>query len=184
MKLISTFIVFLLMSFVQQSYSQMQTSFPKIDKEKLKQILDTSKARLNIITIFTNDCGGTAYMFETMQELKEKFPGKILFIPCSSERETNEGDLKALLQKYQYQDVCYLIDGEKYKEKKSDTRFKGYQFRNNICNDCRIDQIGVPYYLLVEPGRHILYAGYTAPGDFDRLMEYIMDSPLPIKAGH
>lgn len=184
MKLISTFIVFLLMSFVQQSYSQMQTSFPKIDKEKLKQILDTSKARLNIITIFTNDCGGTAYMFETMQELKEKFPGKILFIPCSSERETKEGDLKALLQKYHCQDVCYLIDGEKYKEKKFDTRFKGYQFRNDICNDCRIDQIGVPYYLLVEPGRHILYAGYTLPGDFDRLMEYIMDSPLPIKAGH
>lgn len=184
MKLISTFIVFFLMSFVQQSYSQMQTSFPKIDKEKLKQILDTSKARLNIITIFTNDCGGTAYMFKNMQELKEKFPGKILFIPCSSERETKEGDLKALLQKYHCQDICYLIDGEKYKEKKSDTRFKGYQFRNDICNDCRIDQIGVPYYLLVEPGRHILYAGYTAPGDFDRLMEYIMDSPLPIKAGH
>jgi hypothetical protein len=183
MKWISTFFVFFLVSFFQLSYSQTQSSFPKIDKEKLKQILDTSTARLNIITIFTNDCGGTAYMFKTMQELKAKFPGKILLIPCSSERETKEGDLKELLQKYQCQDVCYLIDGEKYKEKKSDTRFKGYQFRNDICNDCIIDQIGVPYYLLVEPGRHILYAGYTAPGDFDRLMEYIMDSPLPVKSG-
>lgn len=158
-----------------------QTSLPRIDKEKLKTILDTSKARLNILTIFTNECGGTRWMFQNMKELKAKYPGQILFIPCSSERNVQEQGVIEILKKYGYTDVCYLIDGDKYPEKKLDSRYKGYKFRNDVCKDCVIDQIGVPYYMLIEPGRHILYAGYTAPGDFDRLLEYIMQAKLPDK---
>ncbi len=172
------FLAILLLGFYRPISAQ--NSLPRIDKEKLKAILDTSQARLNILTIFTNDCGGTKLMFENITKLKAKYPGQILFIPCSSERNVKEQGVLERLKKYQYTEICYLIDGDKYPEKKMDTRVKGYNFRNDVCKDCIIDQIGVPYYMLIEPGRHILYAGYTAPGDFDRLLEYIMQAK-PLK---
>ena len=43
----------------------------------------------------------------------------------------------------------YIIDGEIYREK-HDTRYKGLEFRNNICEECKYSIIGVPYSIFFD----------------------------------
>ena len=41
-----------------------------IDKKNLNDLLNNSKAKINVVVIFSNDCGVTSYMLEDIKKLK------------------------------------------------------------------------------------------------------------------
>ena len=52
-----------------------------------------------------------------------------------------------------------------YKDKKSDSGQKGLNFRNDICEECKNDIIGVPYYIIYEKSK-IIKNGYRSKINF------------------
>jgi len=67
----------------------------------------------------------------------------------------------------------YDIDSQKYKDKKSDDRYKGKLFRDDICDECRKDYIGVPYKILFNQKGNVIRCGFLDRMDTPTVKEYI-----------
>ncbi len=146
-----------------------------IDLEKLNQIVDSSKAKVNWVIIYTNDCGGTSYILNDAIKLKAKYQDKLNVILCSSEPMHKIREVEELMVKFKINWDTYIIDGNKFDEKKKDDRYKGFEFRNALCRVCKIDPIGVPYSFLIDEKQNIVFSGYPAKNDIPVLIKYIIE---------
>ncbi len=89
-------------------------------------------------------------------------------------------DIPALLKSHSINlPVTYMIDKSFYPEKRMDDRKKGYYFRNDICPECRKDIIGVPYRLMYDKNKKLIYHGYRS-SDFDRLLIENLDTTIKL----
>lgn len=146
-----------------------------IDLEKLNQLVDSSKAKVNWVIIYTNNCGGTSYILKDAIELKAKYQDNLNVILCSSEPMSKIKDVEELMIKFNIHWDTYIIDGSKFKEKKSDDRYKGFDFRNSLCKSCHVDPIGVPYSFLIDDKQNVIFSGYPVKNDISALIKYIIE---------
>lgn len=179
MKNKSLILPFLLLLLLAQRASAIElsdsTKVKLIDLEKLNQIVDSSKAKVNWVIIYTNDCGGTSYILNDAIKLKANYQDKLNVILCSSESMNKLKEVEELMMKFKISWETYIIDGSKFKEKKSDDRYKGFDFRNSLCKSCHIDPIGVPYSFLIDDKQNVIFSGYPAKNDISALIKYIIE---------
>lgn len=123
----------------------------RIDKVKLKEQIIRANKKVSLVLIYTNYCGGTQYALNEINNLRKWYGNEVNLALCSS---TPYKDIPAMLQvlkKFQVSESpVYVIDSEKYKDKKLDDRYKGKLFRDDICRSCKRDVIGVPYTILFD----------------------------------
>ncbi len=144
-------------------YNGNNDSLEIINKTKLDSILSKSEADLNFVAIFTNGCLGTRYMLKILNKYSLDHKNKLNIILANSDPYSGISTLKKLLNKYSIKLAkTYVIDSETYKDKRSDSRVKGYKFRNDICTECKSEIIGVPYYMLFAKGGKLIYHGYAS----------------------
>ena len=109
------------------------------------------------------------------QKNLKKYNRQVKILLCSSVPYKQTNQVLDVLDKSEVEDVdVFMIDSEMYKDKKSDNRQKGFLFRNDICEACRNDLIGVPYKIHFNKERKIIAKGYPSKVD----MELIIDSLL------
>ena len=132
-----------------------------INKPILHEILQKSTAKLNWLIMYTNYCGGTKYILNEVNEVQAKYGDKVNIILCSSAPYAEIGQMLQVLAKANVKlNAIYIIDGEIYKDKKSDDRKKAFAFRKDICEECRKDIIGVPYSIMYNNKGEITQYGY------------------------
>jgi hypothetical protein len=150
-----------------------------IDKKKLNQLLTSTEAKVTWVAIYTNYCGGTPYLFRDVKKAQRLYGNQLQIILCSSAPYKEFGGLIKVLKKDTMNlPAVYIIDSEVYKDKKSDDRVKGYKFRNDICESCRNDIIGVPYTILYNKNGKVLYGGYPGRTNFDSVLHTHITSKL------
>jgi hypothetical protein len=170
-----TLILILFSSFLQ---AQDLPRLEKINKEGLTKIIDSSQADVYLVIIYTNECRGTKYVLDEVKSYIDKYGGRIKLILCNSSFEKEMSDIPVLLKSHSINlPVTYMIDKTFYPEKRMDDRKKGYFFRNDICPECRKDIIGVPYRLMYDKNKKLIYHGYRSP-DFDRLLIENLDTTI------
>lgn len=130
-----------------------------IDKNKLKTILQNEE-QISVVMIFSNHCVGTTWLLPFANELNNRYKDSVNLILCSCAQPNEFKFLQNLLIKYQVEiKPIYWINSNVYKDKKSDERKKGQLFRNDICESCKEDLIGVPY-LIIYKGNKIMEKGF------------------------
>ncbi len=139
-----------------------------IDAGKLKQLVSDHKSGVSLVVIFTYTCGGTPFAYTEVKKLKEKYKESLNVLMCYSNNYNKLDYLAILHNKFGMSiDKYYVIDEAAYKSKKMDDRHKGYMFRNAICEPCKNDVIGVPYYILFDSNNRALFNGYPSKVNLD-----------------
>jgi len=147
-------------------------SIKLIDKSKLISKMTQSEKPIQLVLIYTNNCGGTIWALENIAKLNNKYPDKINFILCSSANEKNQRKMAELCVEHEVPlDTVYIIDGTKYKNDLEDEREKGFLFRNDICKECQKDNIGVPYHLIFDNSGRLLKAGFFFSKEIDSIIQ-------------
>ena len=138
-----------------------------INKQKLNNLLQSTNSTLNWIIIYTNKCAGTKYVLEDIKKIQEQYLDKMNIILCSSEPYSAIDTMLQVLAKANVKlKTVYIIDSDKYIDKISDNREKGFQFRKDICKSCKKDPIGVPYSIIFDNKGEIVKFGYLSGLDF------------------
>jgi hypothetical protein len=152
-------------------YNGTYDSLEIINKPKLDSLLANTHAMASLVAIYTNFCIGTHYLLTDIQNYIATHGEKLNIILVSSEPYKEIEDLKKVLRKYSIKlPKTYIIDSDIYKDKRSDSRRKGFEFRNDYCRECRPDIIGVPYCLLYKNGHDLVFHGYKSRINFDSLL--------------
>lgn len=143
-----------------------------IDSNKLYHSVLAGSNKVKLLVIFTNYCAGTPYMFHYIDTLQKHFgAGTLDYFLCSSAPRNELKGLVGVVKKNNYTGKVFYIDPAHYKGKKTDDRERGFRFRNDICESCRIDEIGVPYYLFFDEQNKVLFSGYLSRKDFISLLK-------------
>ncbi len=157
------------------SYNGQNDSLQIINKNILDDIITNSQSTHHLIFIYTNYCSGTHYLLKDLNSYISTYGEKLNIILASSEPYREIPTLRKLLKKYAITlPKTYIIDSKKYKDKRLDSRKKGYKFRNDICKECQSDIIGVPYCLLYAKNKQLIYHGYRGRTNFDSLLNSVM----------
>lgn len=152
-------------------YNGTDDSLEIINKHKLDSLLTNTHSKACLVAIYTNFCIGTHYLLTDVQNYIATYGEKLSIILVSSEPYKEIEDLKKVLRKYSIKlPKTYIIDSDIYKDKRSDSRQKGFEFRNDFCGECRPDIIGVPYCLLYKNGHDLVFHGYKSRINFDSLL--------------
>lgn len=115
----------------------------------------------HVVCIYTNYCGGTKYLFQRIKYFDSLGYDQLHWVFCSSADMRDTLETLQVMKKYGvYVDTLYMIDNTKYKEKRSDDRHKGFEFRKDVCEPCRKDIIGVPYTIVYNNLKEIVAFGY------------------------
>lgn len=133
-----------------------------INKDILhNEVLSQLQYDYHVVTIYTNFCAGTPYFFQRLKRFDSAGYKRVNWVCCSSADLRDSLETVQVLKKYGvYLDTVYLIDNIKYKEKRSDDRYKGFVFRKDICLPCKKDIIGVPYTIVFDNKKRIVAYGY------------------------
>lgn len=142
-----------------------------VDNEILYRDILKNNNKVKMLVIFTNHCAGTPYVFNDIARYREKFGDKMEFILCSSASKNDMEDLTKIVKSFEYKDSLYFINPAKYKEYRMDDRKKGFAFRNDICEPCKDDIIGVPYRIFFSSDNKVLFYGYSSKKNFDELLD-------------
>lgn len=155
-----------LIAFLSFHAAVAQSSFPKINKDSLFQMIehDTSGARFFMVATFVNYCGGTLDIAPNMAMLDSVTNHQTKFFLCQASRGRDDrGEaLQGIVNKREFnpKDV-YLIDDSQYKTKKKDARIQGAEFRNDICGSCQFSTISGVYYIIFNRKKVRMFAGYV-----------------------
>lgn len=133
-----------------------------INKEILyNDVLSQPNYDIHIVTVFTNYCPGTPQFFQRLKTLDSMGYKNIHWVCCSSADLKDSLETIQTMKKYGvYVDTVYLINSNKYKEDKTDDRYKGFLFRKDVCKPCRRDIIGVPYTIIYDNKKRVIDKGY------------------------
>lgn len=162
MKRIKLHAILFLFLFSSQILFAQEISIKKINKEILfKEIKSKTEYKYHMVCIFTNKCIGTTSMFERIKFIESNHVTNTNIILCCSSREKH-AKLTQQLVKHSGTNInqVYLIDRKIYREKWLEDRVKGFQFRNDICEDCREHEIGVPYTIIFTNSGEVHKYGY------------------------
>lgn len=154
-------------------YNQNDSLYEILNKSRLDSILAHSKARLNYLVIFSNNCLGTHFLLQDINKYGEKYGNNINVILTSCEPYKQLNELKKIIAKYKVSlPKVYVIDSERYKDKKTDSRVKGMRFRNDIASECKKDIIGVPYNMVFNSEKKLVFHGYRNQLNLDSLIDW------------
>ena len=145
-----------------------------INKSILKEIIQSGDAEIYWVGIFINNCVGTPYILKSVSHFDSIYKSRIKIILSSSEKYKDAASLLEVLRKHSLKSFpVYIIDGEIYREK-HDTRYKGLEFRNNICEECKYSIIGVPYSIFFDKKGEIIKYGYMSKEDISKLLTSVI----------
>lgn len=158
-----------------QKYYTDSSIIKLIDKQKLETLLQ-KKDQISVLMIFTNYCAGTAWLLPFSNELKNRYNDSIQLILCSCTQPAGFKNLQGIITKYKVEtSPIYWISSRVYKDNKRDDRVKGQLFRDDICETCREDIIGVPY-IIIYKGEEIMNKGYLGRSDIRESMEKLLQT--------
>ena len=151
----------------------------RIDKEKLaEQILQANK-KVTLVVIYTNYCGGTEYVLKSVNKIRSTYGDAVNIALCNSSMYKDIPNMLSVLKRFNVKESpVYVIDSEKYKDKKSDDRYKGKLFRDDICQACKREVIGVPYKILFDENGNLLENGYISSETVNAIIEYQLKKDL------
>lgn len=134
----------------------------KINKAILfQEMASKPQFKYHMVCIFTNKCIGTQSMFARIKLLEEnKITNTNISLCCSSKEKDAKITKKLVQESGTGIDHVFMIDKKMYREKLTDDRKKGFLFRNDICKECAIHEIGVPYTILFDQNGTIINYGY------------------------
>lgn len=134
-----------------------------IDETGVQTLLSQSQKPLRLFTIITPGCSGTPYALAYETEISEKYGDQVDHWILLSDAVKDVAYVVRALKTYGYKGVVYLID-DKYGNDTSDSRQKGTDFRNIVCEACRDEMIGVPYRLLYNQNNSVIIHGFLSAG--------------------
>ncbi len=145
-----------------------------INKDLLHQIIQSGDAEVYWVGIFVNYCKGTPSFLDNMTFFRNEYKSRLGVILCSSEKYKYAKSMLRVLSENSYTSFpVYMIDGDRYKEK-GDSRYKGFEFRNDICEECRFTIIGVPYSIFFDKTGHIIKSGYLFKEDITNFLKTVL----------
>jgi len=152
----------------------------RINKDKLKEQIVSANKKVSIVLIYTNYCGGTKYALQEINNLRTWYGDDLNILLCNSSMYKDIPSMLSVLKKYQVKESpVYVIDSEQYKDKKSDDRYKGKLFRDDICRSCKKDVIGVPYTILLDEKGTPLEGGYLSTETIRAIIEFQLKKAAP-----
>lgn len=141
-----------------------------INKDSLLSKIDHSESKYFVAVIFTSYCAGTNYVNQNLHLIDSVSGIQCDYALCQSLSRSEIKDIqqsatlladKKNLDKAHY----HFIDISQYKTADNDGRKQGMKFRNDVCAECKSDIIGVPYYIIFDKNKKILYHDYSIKPD-------------------
>ncbi len=140
-----------------------------VNEANLKELI-SKRGKFTYLVFFTIGCKGSPYEFRYIKKSDSLYPGLLNIKMISSDNIApyliQILQKRLFLSKINYQ--TYIID--KSIPSYLDSRKRGLLLRNQVCEECRNDIIGVPYIMLFSPEGKLLFHGYrgyktTIPSD-------------------
>ncbi len=158
-----------------EKYSFDTTKVKVVNKSVLQEIISTGSSKVYWVGIFVNDCIGTPAFLENMNVIKKIYKKNLGVMLCSSEKYKYVNSMLKVLNENSF-DVypVYMIDRSVYKEKANDSRYKGYEFRNDICEACKNIVIGVPFSVFFDKSGKVIKYGYLRKSEILEFLEGVM----------
>lgn len=132
-----------------------------IDEAGVQTLLTQSQKPLRLFTIITKGCGGTPDVLAYEVKISEEYGNQVDHWILVSDKVKDAPAVVSTLRKNGYKGLVYIID-DKYGNDPSDSRQKGTDFRNILCEECRDEIIGVPYKLLYNQNNSVIMHGYLS----------------------
>lgn len=147
----------------------------RIDKDKLLHLCRSNSRKVTLACIFTNYCSGTKFLLQDVKDLRRAYGDSLQIVLCSSAPYREMPDLLRILREHGLSETpVYVIDEERYPERKQDDRIKGKRFRDDVCHSCRRDIIGVPYTILFDANGRVIIGGYLS----DEVIQALVESKI------
>lgn len=131
-----------------------------MDTTNFKTIIHNTNQRFKYFAFYTTGCHGTPYEIRYIKKMDSMYKNKVDYYLVSSDNLANY--LIQIIQKtmfnFHYPYQTYIIDHQI--RSFNDDRKRAFIFRNELCDECKTDIIGVPYILLYDEKGHILFHGY------------------------
>jgi|GEM_PF-1202165 len=145
------------------SFGQQAPSLPVINKAILFKDIDSLSTRYKyfVVVIFTNYCGGTAQINDHIRKIDSITNNQTYYFLCQSTNGWDRRKLQKILDLYKFNAKVYLIDEQQYKTK-IDHRKQGLFFRNDVCELCKYEAIGVPFYIVFDRDKNAILHFYPS----------------------
>ena len=131
-----------------------------INQQNFKDLLQAEGEKYKLLTLFTSGCGGTPSEMKYLRKMDSLYSDQVSCITISSDNIA-----PYLIQKIQKLSLYFKIQHQVYILDKTidsylDSRKRGFIFRNQLCQECQQDIIGVPYTILYDQKNQVLFHGY------------------------
>jgi len=131
-----------------------------INQQNFKDLLQSEGEKYKLVTLFTSGCGGTPGTMKYLRKIDSLYSDQVSCITISSDNIA-----PYLIQKIQKLSLFFKIQHQVYILDKTidsylDSRKRGFIFRNQLCQECQQDIIGVPYTILYDQKNQVLFHGY------------------------
>ena len=156
-------VIIMCIYFSTPSFGQQTQNLPVINKSTLFKDIDSlsTKYKYFVVVVFTKYCIGTSQINDHIKEIDSITQNQTYYFLCYSTNSRGDRNVQGMLDYYKFNATVYLIDDQQYKTK-WDNRKQGLFFRNDICDLCKHEDIGVPFYIVFDREKNTILHFYPS----------------------